>query len=162
MQQNSQVRAVGAVMCFELLFPESVAELVRNGAQTLVWLTNDEDAKGGHYAYQFAQFARLRALENGRDLVRVNTDGADFAVSASGAMTPLSARQSGGFASYTLDWHTGLTFYTRYPRWVPGMCLLLLLGLAVMGARARLLTNVMTHHPQGCFIGEGKNDQKTT
>lgn len=66
---------IAPLLCFEILFPTTLAQRVRNGAQLAVWQTNDEDAQAGHYAYQFAQFARLRAVETGRDIVRVNTDG---------------------------------------------------------------------------------------
>ncbi|WP_158380759.1 hypothetical protein [Chitinilyticum litopenaei] len=157
LQHQGRVHGVGAVICFELLFPENVAEQVRNGAQSLVWLTNDEAARHGHYAYQFAWFARLRALENGRDLVRVNTDGGDFAVDAGGRMTALSPRQAGGHAVYTLGLRDDLTFYSRHPRWLPLLCLLLLAAsLAVLRWRSGVAAVARLSGPQGPYPGEEK------
>lgn len=82
------------LVCFEALFPAEAARRVRQGAQLLIWQTNDEDAGSSFYAYQFAQFARLRAVETQRDVVRVNTDGDHMHVDAFGRVVERTARSS--------------------------------------------------------------------
>lgn len=96
---TGQTVTIAPLLCFEILFPATLAQRVRNGAQLVVWQTNDEDAQAGLYAYQFAQFARLRAVETGRDIVRVNTDGDHLHIDAMGrtvAQVPRSPAPSHG------------------------------------------------------------------
>lgn len=139
----TRVQAVGAITCFELLFPTEVAMRAQAGAQALVWLTNDAQAEGSAYTYQFAQFARLRAVETRRAIVRANLDGDAFVADAYGRTTAFSGRTGQPAASlHTLPLHTATTWYTRHPDWFPlaslaaagSMAALGLLG--VMGARA--------------------------
>ena len=117
---GTSVHAVGAITCFELLFPTEVAQRAQAGAQALAWLTNDAQAEGSAYIYQFAQFARLRAVENRRAIVRANLDGDAFVADAYGRTTPFSGRTGHPAASlHTLPLHTAITWYTRHPDWFP-------------------------------------------
>lgn len=131
---GTSVHAVGAITCFELLFPTEVAQRTQAGAQALAWLTNDAQAEGSAYTYQFAQFARLRAVENRRAIVRANLDGDAFVADAYGRTTPFSGRASHPAASlHTLPLHTSITWYTRYPDWFPLISLAAAGGIAAMG-----------------------------
>lgn len=114
--------AVGAITCFELLFAEEVAQVVADGAQILAWMTNDAHAERGMYTYQFAQFGRLRAIETRRDLVRVNSDGGSFSVSAWGEMSDFSPRDQAGYSLHTLMPRQERSLYVRHPRWLPLAC----------------------------------------
>lgn len=68
-------RRIGALVCFEALFPERARHLVRAGAEVLInvvdegWIRNEE-ARRAH-----AALVSLSALETGRALVRLNTGG---------------------------------------------------------------------------------------
>lgn len=60
----------GVLICFESVFPDINAEMVRNGAESLIMITNDDwwnDSPG--YRQHFA-YARLRAIENRRFIAR--------------------------------------------------------------------------------------------
>ncbi|MBF0368417.1 MAG: apolipoprotein N-acyltransferase [Magnetococcales bacterium] len=65
---------IGALVCYEAIFPEEVRQLALNGARWLVNVTNDawfgELAKHQHLA-----MARLRAVENRLPLIRVANTG---------------------------------------------------------------------------------------
>lgn len=111
-----QPTAIAPLLCFEILFPATLAQRVRQGAQLVIWQTNDEDAQAGHYAYQFAQFARLRAVETGRDIVRVNTDGDHQHIDAWGRTVeqlPRSSAPTHGL--FTVPARRGLTLSTQAP-----------------------------------------------
>lgn len=117
---DTHVQAVGAITCFELLFPTEVAARAQAGAQALLWLTNDAQAEGSAYTYQFAQFARLRAVENRRAIVRANLDGDAFMADAYGRTTPFSGRTDHPAASlHPLPLQTATTWYTQHPDWFP-------------------------------------------
>lgn len=129
---QGRVVSVGATLCFELLFPDAVAQLAAAGAQMLVWQTNDEDAKQGVYAYQMAQFARLRAVETRREIVRVNTDGHNFHVDSHGRMSPFGP-QGSGHMTFNISTHNDLTLYVRYPHAFVLLCAAGSLCLALLG-----------------------------
>lgn len=121
---------LGAVICFELLFPDEVAQVVGRGARALLWLTNDQPAEEGPYAYQFAQFARLRAVETRRDVVRANLTGWAFVVGSDGRIRTQGNRDAGAVMLET-RLHDALSVYVRHPHgflWLCAFCAGLLLS----------------------------------
>ncbi len=133
---HGQVVRVGGIVCFEMLFPNELAQLVSNGAQVLMWLTNDQQAQGGVLAYQFAQFGRLRAIETRRYVVRVNDDGNSFSLDPWGRESAVSPRGEPGFARFSIALRDDRTFYVRHPDDFPRLAVLVV-GLMVAGGIAR-------------------------
>ncbi|GAA4424533.1 hypothetical protein [Acidovorax lacteus] len=130
---------LAVVLCFELLYAQDVALRVQQGAQAIVWQTNDEDAIGSHYGYQFAQFARLRAVETGRDVVRINTDGQHFHLDASGRMVASSrASQRPSYAVFQATLRQNATWASQHPWSFVAACTLAVFALlTAQWARAR-------------------------
>lgn len=132
---QGHVIKVGGIVCFEILFPDELAQLVSNGAQALMWLTNDQQAQGGVLAYQFAQFARLRAIETRRYVVRANDDGNAFSLDPWGRSSLVSSRGKPDSAHFSVGFRDEETFYVRHPDWFPrlaGILLVLLVGWVFM------------------------------
>jgi len=127
---QGQALPLGAVICFELLFPGEVAQVVARGSRAIFWLTNDQLAEEGPYGYQFAQFARLRAVETRRDVVRANLTGSAFVVGPDGR-TRVEGPHGAGAVLLDARLHNTLTLYVRYPRgflWVCAACAGLMLA----------------------------------
>lgn len=124
---------VGLFICYESAFPHLVREAAAGGAEVLVNLTND-----GYFGRsrapreQHLQLARMRAIENGRWLLRPANDGATAAVDPVGRVwdrLPEFARQTGRLR---FAWLREQTAYTRWGDWFAWGCLLV--GLAGVGA----------------------------
>ena len=76
--------AIAPIVCYESIYPEFVAEQCRKGAELLCVITNDGwwgDTPG--YKQHFS-FARLRAIENRRWLVRSANTGKSGVISPTG------------------------------------------------------------------------------
>ena len=68
---NSELRTkFGVLICFEDIFPELAKNLVKNGAQFLVVITNDAWYGKSPAAYQHAACSVFRAIENRVPIVR--------------------------------------------------------------------------------------------
>ena len=81
---NTSNGAIAPIVCYESIYPEFVAEQCRKGAELLCVITNDGwwgDTPG--YKQHFS-FARLRAIENRRWLVRSANTGKSGVISPTG------------------------------------------------------------------------------
>jgi apolipoprotein N-acyltransferase len=76
--------ALGVVVCNEALFAEPPARRVEAGAELLLALTNDSWVGETKFAEQAFAAARLRAVEQGRWLVRASTSGPSALVDPAG------------------------------------------------------------------------------
>jgi apolipoprotein N-acyltransferase len=89
------VRASTAI-CYEIIFPELVREGVSRGSELLTTITNDAWFGPSSAPYQHFEQARLRAVEQGRYLVRAANTGVSGIVDPYGrvlAQTPIFERQ---------------------------------------------------------------------
>ena len=86
---------VGAVICYEIIYPELVRGFVTRGSRLLTTLTNDAWYGRTAAPYQHFQQATMRAVELGRYLVRAANTGISGFVDPYGrvvASTPLFER----------------------------------------------------------------------
>ncbi len=126
--------SIGTVICYEVLFPSLVRELVRNGAELLVNLSNDSwlDAGDGAAPRQHFSMAIFRAVETRRALVRAAASG------VSGFVTPLGERYSllpsgtSGTVVAPVTLRSGQSFYVRW-----GDCWMLLGSMLAVAEVAR-------------------------
>lgn len=72
---NGAVLKLGALICFEDVFPKSAREAVKEGADILVNLTNDGWFFDSPGAYQHAALSSFRAIETRRELLRSSNTG---------------------------------------------------------------------------------------
>ena len=66
---------ISAAICYEIIYPSLVRELVLSGASLITTLTNDAWYGRSAAPYQHFQQARMRAIEQGRYLVRAANTG---------------------------------------------------------------------------------------
>lgn len=127
---------VGAFICYEAAYPDLVRSFVKNGATLLVNVSNDAWFGSTAGARQHLAHARLRAIENGRDLIRVTNSGISALLTADGqVIDPLPS-----FQTQTQLWHAqlrrGQTFYTTHGNWFAiGSLVLTLLTAALCLAK---------------------------
>jgi apolipoprotein N-acyltransferase len=82
--------SVGVATCWEVIFDRALRQSVRNGAQVLAVPTNNATFDQAMSEQQLA-FAKLRAVELGRDLIVAGTTGISAAIAPDGRETARTA-----------------------------------------------------------------------
>jgi apolipoprotein N-acyltransferase len=129
---NTPLGKVGTLICFESVYPHVARQSVREGAQLLAIVTNDGWYRDAIALYQHNAHAVLRALENGRYVLRAGNTGISSLIDPWGRIQTQSAPMARTFLSFQLDpqqvTRSELTPYTRFGNWV-----VLLSGLLLGG-----------------------------
>jgi len=131
----SAVGRLGTMICYEVIFPGLVRDLVRRGAEVLVNLSNDSwlDAGTGAALEQHFSIAVFRAIETRRDLVRVAGSGVSGFVDPLGRVRTTIGRDTAGSVVDAVTRRTALSPYVRF-----GDAWIALFGVAVVATlRAR-------------------------
>lgn len=103
---------VGPIICYESVYGEFVTGYVRNEANVLAIITNDAwwGETQGHK--QHLSYARLRAIETRRDIVRSANTGISALINAKGEIMSSLDYDTQGALSGTLNTNENMTFYT--------------------------------------------------
>ncbi len=102
------------IICYESVFPDYVASCVNAGAELLFVSTNDGwwgDTPGHR---QHAAYARLRAIENRRDIARSANTGISCFINQRGDVSQATEYWQPDCIRATLHASSRLTFYARY------------------------------------------------
>lgn len=118
----------GAYVCYESVFPGTARGLVRGGAEVLVNVSNDAWFGPSFGGLQHFQMGRLRAVENGRWLLRAGNDGVTASVDPYGRVVARIPRGQPGTLAAPYAPSTRPTLYTRTGDWAVGVALLVGLG----------------------------------
>ena len=127
---------IGVFICYESIFPDEVRQFAAQGAQVFVNLSNDGwYGDSGAYAQHLKQ-ARMRAVENGRWLLRATNTGITAAIDPYGRIVARIPRKvrAALLAPYAISNVT--TFYTRHGDWFAFFCAIISAG----GLLARITT----------------------
>lgn len=124
----------GFPICYESIFPQDCRGMVRNGAEALFMLTNDDQltAVGGRQHYQQAIF---RAIELRRWVARCANCGISAFIDPSGRVHEQTGWGEQTILRGTLHRRSGLTVYARWGDWFGWLCLLLPAGAVVRATR---------------------------
>jgi apolipoprotein N-acyltransferase len=106
--------AVGSIICYESVYGEFVSGFVRKGANVLFIITNDGWWNGTLGYLQHLQYARLRAIENRRDIARCGNTGISAFINQKGEITKKSRWWEECLLTGKLQTNTQITFYTRH------------------------------------------------
>lgn len=128
---------VGALVCYEDIFPQLARASVLAGAELLAVQTNNGWFGTGGAAYQHAAHSVLRAVENRRPVIRCGNAGWSGWIDEYGNIRGVLTGEDGtvyfrGSATHVitrdLRWHGQQTFYTLHGDWF----LLVCAGLAAL------------------------------
>lgn len=106
---HSRFGAVGALVCYEALYPQLVDDLTKGGADILVNITNDSWYGATSGPWQHLEHALPRAPETGRPLVRAANSGVSVLVDREGRMVKKLGLGERGFLLADLQRGTGTT-----------------------------------------------------
>jgi apolipoprotein N-acyltransferase len=113
---------IGSFICYEAAYPEIVRRFVRNGATLLINISNDTWFGTTAGARQHLAHARIRAIENERDIVRVTNTGISALITADGRVVDPLPVFSPGAQFWEARAHRGQTIYTKLGDWFAVGC----------------------------------------
>lgn len=111
-----------AMVCYESIFPEFVADFVNKGSEFLVFTTNDSWWGNTSGARQHNQYAILRAIENRRWVVRCANGGISSFIDPMGRMYDQTKMYTEDYIQRQIEPLQETTFYTRHGDWFARIC----------------------------------------
>ncbi|RAR62071.1 apolipoprotein N-acyltransferase [Onishia taeanensis] len=132
--------SIGSAICYEIVYADLVASRARD-AEVLLTVSNDTWFGDSLGPLQHLQMARLRALENGRYVMRATSNGVTAIIDDQGRITAQAPQFTATALTGEVRAMQGTTPFTRtgsWPAWLAAT-LLVLPGLALSGRR-RLAT----------------------
>ena len=109
---NTPVGKIGVIICNESILPKISREHVVNGAQYLILQSNDSWFEDNTLDFQHFYIARLRAVENRRDLLINSNRGYSGKISASGVITKKIKINKPNVLVETIQLRNNMTYFT--------------------------------------------------
>lgn len=129
---------VGLAICFDVIYDDVITEGMAEGAEVLVFQTNNADFRGTDENLQQLAFARMRAIETGRSVVNISTVGTSQIIRPDGStVSSLDAGKAGALLE-DVELRSGLTAGVITGPWIQMLLLWGGLGALAFGwLRAR-------------------------
>ncbi len=129
---NSKFKAA-PIICYESVYGEFVAGYVRNDANFLAIITNDAwwNETQGHK--QHLSYAKLRAIETRRDIVRSANTGISAIINAKGDITSRLEYNEKGALSGQLKTNEKITFYVMAGDYIARISFFILIFVFLIG-----------------------------
>lgn len=121
----TDVGNVGAVICFESMFPDISRQLARSGVEFLVVMTNDDWFGGTSAPADHATMSVFRAIETRRWVVRAANTGISAFIDERGRVVATIGWDERGTLTRRVPHHTAggsETFYVRHGDWLIFAC----------------------------------------
>ena len=106
-------RPISTAICYEIVYPDLVRRFVAEGSQLLTTITNDAWFGETSAPYQHFAQASMRAIENGRYLVRAANTGISGVVDPYGRVVVQSRLFEPAVVVTEVSYQTATTLYTR-------------------------------------------------
>jgi len=128
---------VALAICFDVIFDQHIWEGIGDGAQVLMFQTNNADFRGTDENLQQLAFARMRAIETGRTVVNVSTVGTSQVISSTGETLEQIPADSAGAIVADVELRGGVTAAVAAGPWIRAFLLWIpVAALAIAGAAA--------------------------
>jgi apolipoprotein N-acyltransferase len=112
-EQGNQT-AVAPVICYESVYADYITEYIRKGAGLIVIITNDGWWKDTPGYIQHLNYARLRAIENRRQIARCANTGVSCFLDEFGTIYDATPWWEQATIERELNYSTELTFFARF------------------------------------------------
>lgn len=127
--------AIGVFICYEAIFPQLVRRITAAGAAVLVNISDDTWYGDTAGPLQHLEMARLRAIENGRYLLRATNDGVTVAIDPQGRLLDQLPRHRPLVLPARFDYVKDRTFYTDHGDVFAWLCVIV--SILVVGTAAQ-------------------------
>jgi apolipoprotein N-acyltransferase len=129
LERTTNFVRTGTFICYEAAYPNLVRQFVNNGAALLINISDDAWFGNSAGAEQHLNHARMRAIENNRDLVRVTNSGISALITNTGQVVDPLPMFTAASRVWTAEARKGVTFYTKHGDWFA-------IGCAIISALA--------------------------
>ncbi|MDX8396317.1 MAG: apolipoprotein N-acyltransferase [Mariprofundaceae bacterium] len=107
----------GSLICYESIFPEEARHRVSQGANVITLVTNDAWYDQSPAAWQHLQAARMRAVENGRYVLRAANTGISAIIAPDGTIEKTVPWWTQAVVEGTYRTSDAITPYQRWGDW---------------------------------------------
>jgi apolipoprotein N-acyltransferase len=111
-------------ICYEAIYPGEIRHFAAEGAQLFINISNDGWFGHSAAAEQHLRFARVRAVENRRWMLRVTNSGITASVDPYGRIFAPVPRDVRAAVDLPYDFRTDQTIYTRFGDWFAWLCVI--------------------------------------
>lgn len=125
---------LASTICYEIAYPELVRKAAIN-SDLLLTVSNDAWFGNSFAPDQHLQIARMRAIENGRWLIRGTNNGITAIIRDDGSIDKQAPRQQAAVITGSVPAMQGTTLYQQLGVWPSLLLSLLLLGIAAFRTR---------------------------
>ena len=109
---ESELGRIGTLICFDSIYEELALSTVRDGAEIIILGTNDSWYKDSAAVYQHVGHAALRAIENGRYIVRSANTGVSSVITDKGRIISLLGPLKKGYVTANVNTYSYKTVYS--------------------------------------------------
>ena len=122
---------IAPAVCYESIYGEFMANYVRNGANLIAVITNDGWWGNTPGYHQHEAYARLRAIETRRWIVRSANTGVSCIIDPTGAIVEDRPWEQAAVIKRTVEPKQALTFYVKYGDLISRLAILATILLAI-------------------------------
>lgn len=126
------------LICYESIYPGFVANFVRKGAEFITVITNDSWWGNTSGAYQHAQYAILRAVENRRWVIRCANGGISCFINPNGEVLYPAKLFERTIVTNRITLNRELTFFSKHGDWFPEICVIVLSFVLASGTGKKI------------------------
>ncbi|PID59881.1 MAG: apolipoprotein N-acyltransferase [Ignavibacteriae bacterium] len=131
MQLNEKSVNVGGVVCIESIYPDFISAFVDKGAEFIAVVTNDSWYGNSSGPYQHKEMSVLRAVENGRAVVRAANGGISCIINPIGETISATKMFTRGVLTGDVELRSDKTFFTEYPLLLPYLSVMIFLFVII-------------------------------
>jgi len=140
-------RKLGPLICYEEIFPDLVRRFTAAGAQVLVNISNDAWYGDSAARDQLLLMARMRAVENGRWLLRATNTGVTAVIDPYGRVKEFPADRRAVFP-VKFGYLSGETPYVAFGHWFPAVAAAAAAGALLVAGRRKVQSSNGGDQPQ--------------
>ena len=126
---TTEYGSVGSLICFDSIYESIARESVNDGAEIITLSTNDSWFNDSAAVWQHNRHATVRAIENGRYIVRAASTGVSSFISPTGEVMDEIAPLTQGYAACDVYMLSGRTVYSYVGNVFVYLCLGFSMGL---------------------------------
>ena len=131
LERTTNFVKVGTFICYEAAYPNIVRQFVNNGASVLINISDDAWFGNSAGMVQHLSHARMRAIENDRDVVRVTNTGISALITAEGKVVEPLPSFTAASHVWTAQQRKWKTVYATYGDWFAYLSLVVSLAATI-------------------------------